>query len=125
MELNKKKFGEMLRKERRKQKMTMQEVGDKVGVTREMVRQYELGRTLPSRQRMKDILELLGISNARLFECSYDNEDFQLISENEFRAVANDSLQYMSTEFLNTQYDLALVMDFIDAFQQKLFERSR
>lgn len=124
MELDKKKFGEMLRKKRRAKKLSMQALGDKLGVTREAIRLYELGRTLPSKENMNKIITYLDISPARVFECSYDVQSYQLISEDEFKAVAYDSMQYMSEKFLNTQYDLAVVNDFVTAFSERMFHRT-
>lgn len=124
MEIDKKKFGQMLRKKRRAMKLSMQALGDEIGVTREAIRLYELGRTLPSKDNMQKVIDYLGISPARVFECSYDNQSYQLISEDEFKAVAFDSMQYMSEQFLNTQYDMAVVGDFVDAFSERLFHRT-
>lgn len=124
MQLDKKKFGDMLRKERRKRKLTLREVGEQIDVTRETVRLYELGKMLPTKEKMRVILEFFGIDTARVFACSYDAIDYQIISRNEFKARAYDARQYMQPGLLNTDYDLAVIDDFVNAFERLMFERT-
>ena len=124
MQLDKKKFGDMLRKERRKRKLTLRDVAEQIGVTRETVRLYELGRMLPTKEKMRTILEFLDIDTARVFACSYDAIDYQIVSRNEFRARAYDAQQYMQPGLLNTNYDLAVIENFINAFERLMFERT-
>ena len=124
MQLDKAKFGEMLRKERQKKHLTMQKVADQIGTTRETVRLYELGRLLPSKDKMQTILDFLNIDMPRVFGCSYDAIEYQIISRNEFRARAYDAQQYMQPGLLNTNYDLAVIEDFINSFERLMFERT-
>lgn len=88
MKINKNKFGEIIRKARKKLKKTMSVVGEEVGVTREAIRLYELGSVFPSTEILPKLLKCLNLGEEVLQSCSYDNDVYIVLRKDEFKGKA-------------------------------------
>lgn len=64
-------FGDKLIKLRKKEGMSQEELGDKLGVTRQTVSKWELGQTTPEMDKLKDISTLFNISVNYLVNDNY------------------------------------------------------
>ena len=67
-------LGFRIRKIRQDQKRTLREVSEKIGVSKQQLRKYELGRNKISARRLGQIAHILGVSTDYLIEGGAQNE---------------------------------------------------
>lgn len=80
-------FGDKLIKLRKKEGMSQEELGEKLGVTRQTVSKWELGQTTPEMDKLRDISTLFDISVNYLM-----NDNYGETEENESNKVENGSV---------------------------------
>ncbi len=66
--------GESIEKERKRQKLSAEELGDRIGVKKKTIRRYETGEIRINMERLESIALALGISISSLV-CNHDKDE--------------------------------------------------
>lgn len=89
-------LGDNILKLRKKSKLSQEELGNKIGVTRQTISNWELGETSPNPEQLKSLSKTLNISIDELLENEIDNIVTEKLNNNEKK--------------LNTIYKLLIIL---------------
>ena len=131
-----KEIGLRIREERKKQGLTMQELGERMGISGSLVGRYERGEENPKQETVKRFADALGVLVPYLYPQGWKADEVQMfIAENpsstEARAVeaADYILNYVSAKCINhesgkacfTAEEVSALVDSASSKAEKLF----